>query len=155
MLSRLSFASRLLSFIIFVLHNTITKSSIQQSSFSLVRLGRKAVIKPHHVAEHTSLCCSAWSLEWSSWCVFEVQVGSKLNLHLSTFRTKIVWVWTGPSNSQHLNPSILSPIVYQMVLQGWDLNSSSTTITTPRLLSRGWWRLCLQYPTFHTKMVHV
>ena len=96
-----------------------------------------------------------WALEWSPQRVFEVRVGSKLDLHLSTFRTKIVWVWTGPSNSQHLNPSILSPIVYQMVLQGWDLNSSSTTITTPRLLSRGWWWLCLQYPTFHTKMVHV
>ena len=32
----------------------------------------------------------ALELEWSSQCVFEVRVGSKLALHLSTFRTKIV-----------------------------------------------------------------
>ena len=83
-----------------------------------------------------------WALEWSSQCVFEVRVGSKLALHLPTFRTKIVWVWTGPSNSQHLNPCILSPIVYQMVLQGQDwnyLSTTTTTITTPRLLSCGLW----------------
>ena len=30
-----------------------------------------------------------------------------------------------------------------MVLQGWDLNSSSTTNATPWLLSSGWWRFRL------------
>ena len=40
-----------------------------------------------------------------------------------------------------------------MVLQGWDLNSTCITITTPWLLSRGWGQMWLQYPTFHTKMV--
>ena len=39
-----------------------------------------------------------------------------------------------------------------MVRQGLDWNSSSTTITTPPLLSHGWWKFRLQVPTFHTKI---
>ena len=35
-----------------------------------------------------------------------------------------------------------------MVVQGWDWNSSSTTITTPWLLSCGWLQFWLQYPTY-------
>ena len=41
--------------------------------------------------------------------VFQSRVGSKLAWPLSTFDTKIEWVWTDLVKSQHLKPSILSP----------------------------------------------
>ena len=50
-----------------------------------------------------------WALKWSPQRVFQSRVGSKLAWPLSTFHTKIEWVWTDLGNSQHLNPSILSP----------------------------------------------
>ena len=104
-----------------------------------LKLPRGCNLESRHLQGHAIFMITVQSLKnvckkisyiyiWSPQCVFEVRVGSKLDLHQSTFRTKIVLVWTCPSNSQHLNPSILSPIVYQMVLQGCDLNSSSTTI---------------------------
>ena len=49
------------------------------------------------------------ALKWSPQHEFQSQVGSKLAWPLSTFHTKIEWVWTDLGNSQHLNPSILSP----------------------------------------------
>ena len=51
------------------------------------------------------------ALKWSPQRVFQSQVGSKLACPLSTFDTKIEWVWTDLGNSQHLNLSILSPWV--------------------------------------------
>ena len=97
------------------------------------------------------------ALELWSQCVFEAWVGSKLAyLHLSTFRTEIVWVWTGPSNSQQLNPSNLSPLVKKMTRQGWDWNSSSTTIITPWLIWVAWVvKILAPVPTFHTKIPSV
>ena len=38
-----------------------------------------------------------------------------------------------------------------MIRHSWDWNSSSTTITTPRLSSHGWWKCWLRVPTSHTK----
>ena len=43
-----------------------------------------------------------------------------------------------------------------MVGEGSDWNSSSTTVTTPWLLSHGWWKFwCIMAPTFHTKIERV
>ena len=41
--------------------------------------------------------------------LFQSREGSKLACLHSTFHNKIEWVWTDLSDSQHLNPSILSP----------------------------------------------
>ena len=45
-----------------------------------------------------------WALKWSPQLVFQSWVGSKLAWPLSTFHTKVEWVWTDWGNSQHLNP---------------------------------------------------
>ena len=50
--------------------------------------------------------CALW---WSPQRVFQSRVGSKLAWPLSTFCIKFEWVWTDLGNSQHPNPSILSP----------------------------------------------
>ena len=47
---------------------------------------------------------AVWALKWSSQRIFQSRVGSKLAWPLSTFHTKIEWVWTDLGNSQHLNP---------------------------------------------------
>ena len=92
----------------------------------------------------------------------QVMSGSKFGLAHTHF-SHPDWVsldWFGQfGNSQHLNPSNLSPLVYQMVrhkTQGWDRNSSSKTIITSWLLSHRWWMFRLdQVPTFHTKIACV
>ena len=40
-------------------------------------------------------------------------------------------------------------------MQGWDLNSSSRTVTTPRLLSRRWWKFWCMAPVIHTNIERV
>ena len=44
-----------------------------------------------------------WALKWSPQCVFQSLVGSKLAWPLSTFHTKVEWVWTDSGNSHQLN----------------------------------------------------
>ena len=46
-----------------------------------------------------------WALKRSPQRVFQSRVGSKLACPLSTFHTKIEWVWTDWGSSQHHNPS--------------------------------------------------
>ena len=47
---------------------------------------------------------AVWALELSPPHVFQSRVGSKLAWPMSTFFTKIEWVWTDSGNWQHLNP---------------------------------------------------
>ena len=49
------------------------------------------------------------ALWWLPQRDFQSRRGSKLSCLYSTFHSKIEWVWTDLGNSQHLNPSILSP----------------------------------------------
>ena len=49
-----------------------------------------------------------WALKWSPQRVFWSRMGSKLAGPLSTFPTKIEWVWTDSGNSRHLNPFSVS-----------------------------------------------
>ena len=44
-----------------------------------------------------------WALKWSPQCVFQSLVGSKWAWPLSTFHTKVEWVWTDSGNSHQLN----------------------------------------------------
>ena len=49
-----------------------------------------------------------WALKWSPRHVFQWYVGSELAWPLSTFCTKLAWVWTDSGNSHHPNPSNVS-----------------------------------------------
>ena len=75
--------------------------------------------------------------------IFRLGVGTNLAWPKPTFHTQIEYVRTDSGISQHPNPSNLWPLVCWMVRHGWDLNSSPTTITTPRILSQGWWKFWL------------
>ena len=66
------------------------------------------------------------------------------------------WSVFGLIQAMHmcLTPSNVSPFVSWMATQGWDWNSSSTTITTLWLwlLSHVWWQFPFWAPTFRTKI---
>ena len=84
-----------------------------------------------------------WALKCLLQPIFRLGVGTNLAWPKPTFRTQIEYVRTYSGHSQHLNPSNHSPLVYWMVTHDWDLNSTPTTITTPWLLSHGWWKFRL------------
>ena len=93
-----------------------------------------------------------WALKWSPQPIFELLEGTNLAWPVPTFHTQIECLQTDSGNSQNLNPPNLSLLVCWMVKQDWDWNSPSTTITTPCLLSQGWWKFRLQFPAYHTKI---
>ena len=93
-----------------------------------------------------------WALKWSPQPVFWSWRGANLAWPKPTFRTQIECVLTDSGNSQHLNPFNLSPLVWWMVKEGWDWNSSPTTITTPQLLSHRWWNLDKRPQRFTSRM---
>ena len=96
-----------------------------------------------------------WALKWSPQCVFQSWVGSKLAWPLSTYHTKIVWVWMdcGFHSISTLSMSHCKYNKWFYKLEIWIHHPQPSP--HPRLLTCGWWQFWLQYPTFHTKMEYV
>ena len=101
------------------------------------------------------MSCHDMSGAAETYCTPWAHVATYDRWHLAIFRTQSECVRTHSGNSQHLNPSNLSPLVCWMVRHGWDWNSSHTTITTPQLLSRGWWKFWLMRSLHFTPSLSV
>ena len=95
-------------------------------------------------------------------CILDSWLHTQLPSRILLSRS--VWIYSGNSNEKWARPlQYLILCMMRLVLEfipqnhhhtnNWCLNLSSTTITTPWLLSHGWWKFWYKAPTstFHTR----